>query len=43
MDLELRGKRAVITGGSVGIGLAVAHALARGPSARQTRSPRRTA
>ena len=28
MDLELRGKRAVITGGSVGIGLAVAHALA---------------
>jgi NAD(P)-dependent dehydrogenase (short-subunit alcohol dehydrogenase family) len=29
MDLELTGKRAVITGGSVGIGLAVAHALAR--------------
>ena len=28
MDLELRGKRAVITGGSIGIGLAVAHALA---------------
>jgi len=28
MDLELRGKVAVITGGSVGIGLAVAHALA---------------
>ena len=28
MDLELRGKRAVITGGSVGIGLAVADALA---------------
>jgi 3-oxoacyl-[acyl-carrier protein] reductase len=28
MDLELRGKRAVIAGGSVGIGLAVAHALA---------------
>lgn len=28
MDLQLRGKRAVITGGSVGIGLAVAHALA---------------
>src|SRR5467141_2147966 len=28
MDLELRGKRAVITGGSVGIGLAVARALA---------------
>jgi NAD(P)-dependent dehydrogenase (short-subunit alcohol dehydrogenase family) len=28
MDLELRGKRAVVTGGSVGIGLAVAHALA---------------
>src|SRR2546426_716044 len=28
MDVELRGKRAVITGGSVGIGLAVAHALA---------------
>jgi len=28
MDLDLRGKRAVITGGSVGIGLAVAHALA---------------
>jgi len=28
MDLELRGKKAVITGGSVGIGLAVAHALA---------------
>src|SRR5207245_783441 len=30
MDLELRGKRAVITGGSVGIGLAVAHARAAG-------------
>ncbi len=29
MDLELRGKTAVITGGSVGIGLAVAEALAR--------------
>src|SRR5271169_4871680 len=28
MDLELNGKRAVITGGSVGIGLAVARALA---------------
>jgi NAD(P)-dependent dehydrogenase (short-subunit alcohol dehydrogenase family) len=28
MDLELKGKRAFITGGSVGIGLAVAHALA---------------
>jgi NAD(P)-dependent dehydrogenase (short-subunit alcohol dehydrogenase family) len=28
MDLQLRGKHAVITGGSVGIGLAVAHALA---------------
>src|SRR6266850_1680404 len=28
MDLELRGKRAVITGGSVGIGLAVALAIA---------------
>src|SRR5579872_1022222 len=28
MDLNLRGKIAVITGGSVGIGLAVAHALA---------------
>jgi NAD(P)-dependent dehydrogenase (short-subunit alcohol dehydrogenase family) len=28
MDLELRGKRAVITGGSVGIGLAVGRALA---------------
>ncbi len=28
MDLQLRGKKAFITGGSVGIGLAVAHALA---------------
>ena len=28
MDLMLRGKTAVITGGSVGIGLAVAEALA---------------
>ena len=28
MDLELKAKRAVITGGSVGIGLAIAHALA---------------
>ncbi len=28
MDLELKGKRAVITGGSDGIGLAVAHGLA---------------
>ncbi len=28
MDLELKGKRAVITGGSVGIGLAVARSLA---------------
>ncbi len=28
MDLELQGKKAFITGGSVGIGLAVAHALA---------------
>ncbi len=28
MDLELSGKRAIVTGGSVGIGLAVAHALA---------------
>ena len=28
MNLELLGKRAVITGGSIGIGLAVAHALA---------------
>jgi 3-oxoacyl-[acyl-carrier protein] reductase len=28
MDLELKGKRAVISGGSVGIGLAVANALA---------------
>jgi len=28
MDLELMGKRAVITGGSVGIGLAIAHGLA---------------
>ena len=28
MDLELKGKRAVISGGSVGIGLAVAHGLA---------------
>ncbi len=27
MDLKLKGKRAIITGGSVGIGLAVAHAL----------------
>jgi NAD(P)-dependent dehydrogenase (short-subunit alcohol dehydrogenase family) len=29
MDLELKGKRAVITGGSVGIGLAVAKAFWR--------------
>jgi len=29
MDLGLSGKRALITGGSVGIGLAVAHALAK--------------
>ncbi len=29
MDLELKGKVAVVTGGSVGIGLAVAHGLAR--------------
>jgi len=28
MDLQLKNKVAVITGGSVGIGLAVAHALA---------------
>jgi len=28
MDLELKGKRAIITGGSIGIGLAVANALA---------------
>ena len=28
MELELKGKRAIITGGSIGIGLAVAHALA---------------
>ncbi|HET6440351.1 MAG TPA: SDR family oxidoreductase [Anaeromyxobacter sp.] len=28
MDLELKGKKAFVTGGSVGIGLAVAHALA---------------
>jgi 3-oxoacyl-[acyl-carrier protein] reductase len=28
MNLELKGKRAVITGGSVGIGLAVARSLA---------------
>ncbi len=28
MNLELKGKRAIITGGSVGIGLAVAHGLA---------------
>lgn len=28
MDLERRGKKAFIKGGSVGIGLAVAHALA---------------
>ena len=29
MDLELKGKKAFVTGGSVGIGLAVAHALAK--------------
>ena len=29
MDLELKDKVAVITGGSVGIGLAVAHGLAK--------------
>ena len=29
MDLELTGKIAVVTGGSVGIDLAVAHALAQ--------------
>jgi len=28
MDLELKGRHAIVTGGSVGIGLAVAHALA---------------
>ncbi|MFZ0216999.1 MAG: SDR family NAD(P)-dependent oxidoreductase, partial [Candidatus Dormiibacterota bacterium] len=29
MDLQLTGKRAIVTGGSRGIGLAVADALAR--------------
>ena len=29
MDLGLKGKKAIITGGSKGIGLATAHALAK--------------
>jgi NAD(P)-dependent dehydrogenase (short-subunit alcohol dehydrogenase family) len=33
MDLKLRGKRAVVTGSTAGIGFAIAQGLARGSSA----------
>ena len=40
MDLELTGKRAIVTGGSRGIGRAIALALGRGGLCRRDRSSR---